>query len=155
MATKTKTKAAAPKAKGPERDERLLSALRRWQEIERKSIEDAGVIMEKTTNPVVRLFMEIVRNDSVQHHRIQQFVIDSLTDTALTLTPDDVAAVWDQIEAHEAREKEALELARTVKDECRYFVQRELLEYVLADEEKHGKLFAHMEQLKKRLYPYA
>lgn len=153
MNLKTKAK-PRPKAKGPERDERLISTLRRWQQIERESIEGAGVVMEKTKNPVVRLLMEMVRNDSVQHHRVQQFVIDSLTDTALTLTPDDVAAVWDEIVAHEGREAETIELAKAAKEECRYFVQRELLDYVLADEKKHEKLFAHLEQLKKRLYPY-
>ena len=143
---------APPKAKGPARDANLVQALRRWQQIERESIEGAGVVMEKTRNPVVRLLMEIVRNDSVQHHRIQQFVIDSLTDTALTLTPDDVAAVWDEIAAHEGREAETIDLANAAKEECPHFVQRELLDYVLSDELKHEKLFLHLEQLKKRLY---
>ena len=148
---KTKPK-APPKKKGPDRDASLVTTLRRWQQIERESIEGAGVVMEKTKNPVVRLLMEIVRNDSVQHHRIQQFVIDSLTDAALTLTPDDVAAVWDEIAAHEGREAETIDLAKAAKEECPHFVQRELLDYVLADELKHEKLFLHLEQLKKRLY---
>ena len=47
--------------------------------IERKAIDSCAEIMEKTDNPLIRQIMEIIRNDSVQHHRVQQFIIDSLT----------------------------------------------------------------------------
>ena len=75
------------KAKGPERIDNLVKTLRKWQGIERKSIDSCAEIMEKTDNPLIRQFMEIIRNDSVQHHRVQQFIIDSLTKEAVKLTP--------------------------------------------------------------------
>ena len=37
----------------------------------------APTLMERTDNLLVRQVMEIIRNDSVQHHRVQQFIIDS------------------------------------------------------------------------------
>ena len=77
------------KVKGPERIEKLVSTLREWQGIERKSIDSCAEIMEKTDNPLIRQFMEIIRNDSVQHHRVQQFIIDSLTKEQVKLTPEE------------------------------------------------------------------
>ena len=66
-------------AKGQENTDKLVDTLRKWQQIERKSIDSCADIMEKTDNSLIRQFMEIIRNDSVQHHRVQQFIIDSLT----------------------------------------------------------------------------
>ena len=62
------------KVKGPERTAQLVEALRRWQAIERESINHTAEMMEKTDNLLVRQILEIIRNDSVQHHRVQQFI---------------------------------------------------------------------------------
>ena len=75
--------------------------------------------MEKTDNPLIRQIMEIIRNDSVQHHRVQQFIIDSLTKEAVKLTPEELAQVWDEITAHDEVERETIELAKQLKEECR------------------------------------
>ena len=42
------------KAKGPERIDNLVKTLRKWQGIERKSIDSCAEIMEKTDNPLIR-----------------------------------------------------------------------------------------------------
>jgi len=142
------------KAKGPERIDKLVKTLRKWQGIERKSIDSCAVIMEKTDNPLIRQFMEIIRNDSVQHHRVQQFIIDSLTKEQVKLTPEELAQVWDEITAHDEIEHQTIELAKSLKDDCHFFVQRALLEYLIVDEEKHDQILQSLEDFKRNLYPY-
>ena len=142
------------KAKGPERIDKLVSTLRKWQGIERKSIDSCAGIIEKTDNPLIRQFMEIIRNDSVQHHRVQQFIIDSLTKEQVKLTPEELAQVWDEITAHDDIERETIELAKSLKEDCQFFVQRALLEYLIVDEEKHDQILQSLEDFKRKLYPY-
>ena len=141
-------------AKGQERTDELVNALREWQAIERKAIDNCAGIMEKTDNALIRQFMEIIRNDSVQHHRVQQFLIDSLTKEAVKLSPEELAQVWDEITAHDEVERKTIELAKKLKDQCTFFVQRSLLEYLIYDEEKHEHLLQRLEDFKKNLYPY-
>ena len=141
-------------AKGPERIEKLVGALRQWQTIERKAIDSCANIMEKTDNALIRQIMEIIRNDSVQHHRVQQFIIDSLTKEQVRLTPEELGEVWDEITAHDEVERETIELAKELRKECRFFVQKALLDYLIIDEEKHDTLLNSLEDFKKNLYPY-
>ena len=143
------------KVKGPERTAQLVEALRRWQAIERESINHTAEMMEKTDNLLVRQILEIIRNDSVQHHRVQQFIIDSVTKTPVSLTPEDLGTIWEQIEAHDKVEREMIELGKQVRDDCRFFVQRALIDYLIVDEEKHDKILGDLEKFKKNLYPYA
>lgn len=142
-------------AKGPERVTEMVALLRKWQALERDAVETTAEIMERTSNPLIRQFMEIIRNDSVQHHRVQQFLIDSLTTTPVQLTPEELAEVWDAIEAHDQVERETIALAKQLKEECRFFVQRSLLDYLIVDEEKHDHILGQLEEFKKNLYPYA
>ena len=81
------------RAKGPERIERIVGLLRSWQALEREAINTTAEIMEQTDNALIRQIMEIIRNDSVQHHRVQQFLIDSMTKKAITLAPEDLAEI--------------------------------------------------------------
>jgi lipopolysaccharide biosynthesis regulator YciM len=148
-------RATAKKTKGAARTEKLVSALRRWQEIERQSVEHSAEIMEKTDNPLVRQVMEIIRNDSVQHHRVQQFIIDSMTTTPVRLKPEELAEIWDEIQKHDEAEREVIKLGKELRDECTFFVQRTLLDYLIYDEEKHDKLLGDLERFKSDLYPYA
>ena len=141
-------------AKGPARIEKLVDTLRQWQEIERHSINSCAEIMEKTDNVLIRQFMEIIRTDSTQHHRVQQFLIDSLTKEQIKLTPEELGEVWDEITAHDELEKKTIELAKECKEECKFFVQRALLDYLITDEEKHEALLQSLEEFKKNIYPY-
>ena len=143
-----------PKKKGQEHIEELVETLRKWQGIERKAIDSCADIMEKTDNSLIRQIMEIIRNDSVQHHRVQQFIIDSMTKEPVRLTPEELGQVWDEITAHDEVERETIEIAKKLKEECRFFVQRALLDYLIVDEEKHDQLLKALEDFKKNLYPY-
>ncbi|MBN2241856.1 MAG: hypothetical protein JW793_04135 [Acidobacteria bacterium] len=137
--------------KGQERTEKLLKTLRDWQGIERHAIETTTKIMEKTDNLLIRQFMEIIRNDSVQHHRVQQFIIDSLTKQPISLSHEELAQIWEEIEAHDKLERKTIELAKECKKDCRLFVQESLLAYLIADEEKHDLILQGLENYKRNM----
>ena len=95
--------------------------------------------------------MEIIRNDSVQHHRVQQFIIDSLTKQPINLSHDELSQIWEEIEAHDKVERKTIEMAKECRDECQFFVQRSLLEYLISDEEKHDTILQGLEDFKKNM----
>ncbi|MCJ7755871.1 MAG: ferritin-like domain-containing protein [Thermoanaerobaculales bacterium] len=140
---------AKKKPSGPERQKFTIDVLRQWQGIERDAIETTAQIMEKTDNLLIRQIMEIIRNDSVQHHRVQQFIIDSLTKQPITLSPDELAEVWGQIEAHDELERQTIALAKELLEQTTEPVHRILLNYLLTDEEKHDGLLAELDDFKK------
>lgn len=96
--------------------------------------------------------MEIIRNDSVQHHRVQQFLIDSITTQAVTLTPEELAEIWTDIEAHDETEKKVIGLAKECLAESRSLVHKALLNYLLRDEEKHDVILTELETFKKKIH---
>jgi rubrerythrin len=138
-------------SKGQQRVDKMVKLLKKWQGIERQAITDTAEIMEQTENALVRQIMEIIRNDSVQHHRVQQFLIDSLTTTPVNLTSEELGDVWEAIEAHDEHEKEVIEIAKELRDECKFFVQRSLIDYLLVDEEKHDTILEQLGEFKKNL----
>jgi len=138
-------------AKGPERIERTVGLLRSWQALEREAINTTAEIMEQTDNALIRQIMEIIRNDSVQHHRVQQFLIDSMTKKAITLAPEDMAEIWSQLEAHDKLERKTIELAKEIRDEVPDPVAKLILEYLIIDEEKHDHILGQLEELKKHM----
>jgi hypothetical protein len=83
------------------------------------------------------------------HHRVQQFLIDSVTEKDVTLSRDDVAEIWDKIEAHDRVEKKTIELAQGLKEEAISPVHKQLLDYLLTDESKHDTLLGQLEEVKK------
>jgi hypothetical protein len=140
--------------KGPERVDEMVESLRKWQGIERKAMEQTAEIMESTGNPVIRMVMEIIRQDSMMHHRVQQFIIDSLTREAVNLSPEDVAEIWTKIEEHDEMERDVIDMAKELKEKAWSPVHKQLLDYLLADETKHDKLLEQLGELKKGMYPY-
>lgn len=140
---------AKKKLSGPERQKFTIDVLRQWQGIERDAIETTAQIMEKTDNLLIRQIMEIIRNDSVQHHRVQQFLIDSLTTTPISLSPDELAEVWGQIEAHDELERQTIKLAKELMEQTTEPMHRILLGYLLTDEEKHDGILGELEDFKK------
>jgi hypothetical protein len=133
----------------------LVSTLTRWQEIENASIAQTTAVMEKTKNPLIRLVMEIIRQDSVMHRKVQQVILDSIEKESFSLTPDELGEVWEMIEKHAAMEKETIVLAEKAQRNCRLFIQRHLLTYLIEDERKHDRLLTQLEDFKRNIYPYA
>jgi rubrerythrin len=140
--------------KGPERVDEMVEGLKKWQSIERKSMEQTAEIMESTANPVIRMIMEIIRQDSMMHHRVQQFIIDSLTREAVSLSPEEISEIWTRIEEHDDMEKDVINMAKELKEKAWSPVHKQLLDYLLTDEAKHDRLLEQLGELKKGLYPY-
>jgi len=142
---------ARDKKTGPERIAEAVDVLRQWQGIERDAIETTAQIMEKTDNLLIRQIMEIIRNDSVQHHRVQQFLIDTMTKKPVTLAPEDLAEIWGQIEAHDELERKTIELAKELREEIADPVAKIIIDYLLVDEQKHDTILGQLEELKKHM----
>ena len=137
------------KTRGPARVEEMVEALRTWQSIERKSMEQMALIMEQTSNPFVRMIMEIIRHDSLMHHRVQQLIVDSVTAADVPLTHEDLAAIWSSVEAHDAAEKEVISIGERLHETAWSPVHKTLLEYLVTDERKHDVLLEQLGEIKK------
>jgi hypothetical protein len=133
----------------------LTAVLKTWQGLETATIEHTTDIIAKTKNPLIQLVMEIIRRDSEMHHRVQQVLLDSLEKQAFTLTPEELGEIWEMVEKHAEMEKATIELAEKARSNCRLFVQRHLLTYLLEDEKKHDRLLGQLEDFKRGIYPYA
>lgn len=142
-----------------ESQEQIVANMKKWQKIENASIVSTGKIMEKVDNPVVRLVMEVIQRDSQMHYRVQQLIEDSLTKTALSLQPDELATVWSMIEDHQELERQTVELAtkslEAIGGSKGMLVQHYLLKYLLTDEHKHEEMLSNLEKIKGGMYPYA
>jgi arginine/lysine/ornithine decarboxylase len=138
-----------------EMNESLLKTLKIWQDVEDQSVKSTKNIIAKTKNSVVRHIMEIIQQDSAMHKRIQQLIIDSYEKQAFTLTPEELAEVWEMVEKHIELEKETIRLAEESRKNSKNFVVRYLLGYLMTDEQKHNEILAQMEDIKSGIYPYA
>ena len=144
--------------KTKELQDKLVANMKAWQKVESDSIEMTARVSKKTENPIVRQVMAIIMQDSSTHHRVQQFIIDSLTKETVSLQPEELADVWDLVEKHIALERKTIEYAKEALETLkgtRMMVQQYLLEYMLIDEEKHNKILDNLEAIKKGMYPYA
>ncbi|UCG83970.1 MAG: hypothetical protein JSW38_03900 [Dehalococcoidia bacterium] len=134
----------------------LVSNMRKWQKIEDASVSSTGQIIEKTDNPLVRVIMEIIQRDSQMHHRVQEFIADSIELKAVSLTSDELAKVWDMIERHIDLERKTVEIAEqsiaSLKGLQGMVVQEYLLNYLLQDEQKHNDLLSRLNDIKRGVY---
>ncbi len=138
--------------------ERLAETLRSWQRIENRGIAQTAEIMDKTTNPFIRLVMEMIQRDSATHHRVQQFILDSLEKEAVTFSIEDLEQIWDALQVHLESEKKSSELAAAAQKALgggKDAVQKYLLEYLAADEKKHDKLLEDLAMVKLGMYKSA
>ena len=137
--------------------EKIVENLNQWKQIENASISSTGKVIEKTENPIIRLVMEIIQRDSQMHYRVQEFLVDTLETKAVTLTPEELEAVWDLIESHIELERAATRIAKESLEALRgtkMVVQEYLLDYLMIDEKKHNAILASLETIKKGMYPY-
>jgi len=137
------------KQAGPERVEKMIKVLREWQKVERRSMNDMAEIIEASTNPFLRLIMFIIQHDSLMHHQVQQFLVDSLTERDVPLTREDLGTIWGKIEEHDKLEKKTIEMARGLRDEAWSPLHKQLLDYLLTDEAKHDALLAQLDEVKR------
>lgn len=138
-----------------EKQESLASILKEWQHIETRGMAQSAAIMEKTRNPVIRMVMEIIQHDSALHHQVQQFIIDSLENRAVSLSVEDLEHVWTAIESHIEAERKTVALvdaARKALSGTRNVVPQFLLSYLANDEQKHDGLLEDLALIKRGMY---
>jgi hypothetical protein len=138
-------------SKAQERTREAVELLRSWQSLEREAIATTAEIMESTDNLLIRQIMEIIRNDSVQHHRGKQFTIDQMTREPVRMSPGDMAEVWTRLEQHDQLERRTIEMAIELKEKTTDVVAKVLLEYLILDEQKHDTLLGQLEAVKRHL----
>ena len=139
-----------------ENQEKLAGTMKRWQKLEDAAISQAARIMEEAEHPLIRAVMEVIKNDSENHHRIQQLIIDSVEKEHINVFTDDLAKVWESIERHIALEKKTIDMAAeslAALEGSKNVVQLYLLDYLRMDEEKHDKLLADLDRIKRAMYP--
>lgn len=141
-------------AKQKEAIENLVKVMKEWQYIEDESIANTTEIIQKSKNPLVHLVMEIIRQDSAMHRRVQQLIIDHFTKKPITMDHDELAGFWDLVEQHDEVEKKTIALAKQALLENKSPIAQYLLQYLLDDEEKHDKLLEEMNKIKLGMVPY-
>jgi hypothetical protein len=141
-----------------ELQQEIISTMKSWQQMENATIAITAQIMEKTKNPIVHLVMEVIQRDSQMHYRVQEWVADSLESKTVSLTPEEIGEVWDMIERHIELEKKSVKIAEQTLASLKgkaMVIQAYLLNYLLEDEKKHTNLLSSLENIKKKMYPYA
>ena len=141
--------------KQKELNEKLVETLRKWQKIEDASVKSTSEIIGMTKNPIVRQIMEIIKQDSAMHKKVQQLIIDGFEKEAMQLQPEELSEVWGMIENHIELEKETVRLAEESRKYSNSFIVRYLLGYLMTDEQKHNEILAQLEDVKRGMYPYA
>ena len=142
-------------AKQKELNEKLVATLKKWQKVEDASVQSTSEIISKTKNPVVKQIMEIIKQDSAMHKKVQQLIIDNFEKEAIKLQPEELSDVWSLVENHIELEKETIRLAEESRKNSNSFIIRYLLGYLMTDEQKHNDILAQMEDVKRGMYPYA
>ncbi len=143
-----------------EKQEALVNILKSWQHVENHSIQQTAKIIDQSKNPLIRLVMEIIQRDSAMHHRVEQFIIDSIENEhrPVTITVDDLEQVWGAIEGHIEAEKKTGELisqAMKALEGTRNIAQQYLLKYLEHDEKKHDDMLDDLSLVKRGMYKSA
>lgn len=142
-------------AKQKELNENLVKILKQWQKIEDESVKSTSAIIAKTSNPIIKQIMEIIKQDSAMHKKVQQVIIDSFEKEAISLAPEELSDIWSMVEKHIELEKETVRLAEEARKSSNSFMIRYLLGYLMKDEQKHNEILEQMEDIKGGMYPYA
>lgn len=137
-----------------EKDEKLVQILKKWQEVEDSSIKSTTEIIKKSKNPIVHMVMEIIRQDSANHRKVQQLIIDHFEKSSFKLNPEELAEFWDLVEEHDEIEKKTINLAKEALRETNSPLVAYFLNYLLTDERKHDELLEEMSRIKIGMYPY-
>ncbi len=140
----------AKKGKKPvELSSQFLKTMREWQKLENATIKFSLDMLRRTKNPLIRMTMEMIKNDSQKHKAMQQMLIDSLTKEALHINPDELAVLSDGLNKHIAAEAKSLELADEALKNSELFITRYILSLLIADETKHHNMLGKLNELKR------
>ena len=140
-----------------ELQQEIIATMKNWQKAETDSVASTAQIISKTSNPVIHLVMEIIQRDSLMHHRVQEWIADSLEYKTVSLSPDELTEVWDKIEHHNELEKKMVENAEQMISHLKgtgiNVVIKYLLSYLLEDEKKHKHLLDSLDSIRHGMLP--
>jgi len=138
--------------------EKLVAAMKEWQEIESKAIDTTRSIADKSDNPLIKNIMVTINSDSARHRSVQQFIVDSLEKEYVEINIQDMENVWNMIEEHIELEKQMAakveEMLAALEGKKSFLVQHYLLEYLREDERKHEIMLNNLGAIKTGMYPY-
>lgn len=132
----------------------LIKVLKDWQKIEDDAVRNTSKIIKKAENPLIKIIMEIIRQDSAMHKRVQQLIIDNFEKETISLDTKELILFWELVEEHDKLEKKTIEMAEKAMYETTSPLAKYLLKYLLVDEQKHNQLLEEIEKVKKGIYPY-
>lgn len=119
---------------------KLIEVLKNWQKLEDAAVRNTSEIIQQTRNPLLQIVMEIIRQDSVMHRRVQQLILDSLHNDAFTFDASEIEQLWEKIEEHDEMERKVIKLAEESMKTTDSPIVNYLLDYLLTDEKKHDDL---------------
>ena len=134
----------------------LIESMRSWQKVEDAAVLQTAKVMSMTENPLIRMVMEIINRDSAMHYRVQGLVADSLEKAPVSISPDELAAVWDDIESHIRTEIKMHSAAKETLDAIKgkkMVVAEYLINNLVIDETKHTALLDSLDKIKKGMSP--
>lgn len=137
------------KSKKTETKHDIVHLMKQWQLIEDASVNNTTQIINMNSNPLIHVVMEIIRQDSAMHRRVQQLIIDHFSKNELSVSPEELEEIWDMIMEHDIMEKKTISLAKQALPEVKNSSVAYLIEYLLTDEKKHDKMLEELEKLKK------
>ncbi|MGE5237703.1 MAG: hypothetical protein ACM3ON_02735 [Chloroflexota bacterium] len=136
--------------KAAESSRKLTALARKWKAMEDQTIRSADLVLAKTTNPLVKTVMEMIKRDSEKHKLVLQMIGDSLSKDAPILTPDELKTVSALLNKHMEIESRSIELGTEAYRESRLLVPSYLLSLLLDDEMKHHRMIVQLtDELKK------
>lgn len=132
-----------------EKSSSFVKIMKNWQKLEDETIKFADGILKGNKNSLIRMVMEMIKNDSTKHKAMQQMLIDSVTKEAIHLSPEELSMISDSLNKHMAAEAKSLELADEALRNSELFVTRFVLSMLIADETKHHKMLGNLNDLKR------
>ncbi|HEX8948558.1 MAG TPA: hypothetical protein VF790_06325 [Dissulfurispiraceae bacterium] len=136
-----------------ENSEEFLRLLTEWQKLEDSTIASANAMIGRTNNPLIKMTMETIKHDSEKHKIILQMIRDTITNEAIHLAPEELAALSDMLNTHMEIEAGSLALAEDAYRKSGLFTTRYLLSILIADEAKHHGMINQLNELKRLLIP--
>ena len=127
----------------------VLDLLDQWLVAEDETIEQTKKIGSATENDSIKIFMDIIRTDSAKHKRIQDFLKKALTAQSPVVSFDEIGDISQMVNDHLELEQKTVDYGNELVKDVNLPVVKELLEYLLEDEQKHVRLLKSLAAMKE------
>lgn len=129
-------------------------AVEKWMGIEDKAIAECDRVIAGTGNVLVKGLADAIKTDAIKHKELLGVINEALTGT-ISLSPDDLLTISRLLDFYVQLEKKPIEMAAHERTSGAHLIVRELLAYLLEDEQKYDRFRDQFEELKMKIYPYA